>query len=358
MQVWQQQWITKNSEQDGVWTAADYELFQRLNFSEDQSSAFLNAVTQGLRPFEPAAEPESGRLLTFTIRFSDDEELQASLRQAVSGMRKEDWITVRDLWIETSAVDTGRSEDNELGHEGANLEARIMNGLGLFKEVKDTRKAREDTDDRLALEYPLDFQSLLAPLTAEESQEIEDSEQRLRGILAKQQATVEVWQTALNTWRELDRLEDGEDIPLTLINDDEEGFVKTGETKERAKRRLETTFGDDNSATFLIDGSFTRTQLVFVKIFGIEGTDDTPGVPGVLGQAFLTALEAAKNKAFNIGLQTRIDTWTAAIPQTLALLVESRETQQTRQEEREARAAFVLREQRAIAAYDNAFPKE
>lgn len=349
MQVWQQEWIIKNKEQNGVWTAADYELFQRLHFSEDQSSAFLDAITQRLRLFEPAAESVSGRLSTFTIRFSDDEELQASLRLAVSGMRKEDWVTVRDLWIETSTANNGVPEDYELGPEGANLEARIMNGLGLFKEVRDTRKALEDKDAQLVQDYPLDFQSLQAPLTDEEKQEIEESEQRLRGIMATQQATVQVWQNALSTWRELDLLQNGEDIPLTLINDDVEGFAKTGETKQRAMRRLEATFGDDQSTTFLKDGSFKRVRNAFVEVFGDKGA---------LGPPFLTALEGTKDKKFDEGLESRIDIWIEAIPETLDGLVDSQETQEEREEERKARAALVLREERAIAAYDNAFPEE
>eukprot|EP00752_Nemacystus_decipiens_P018566 g16645.t1 len=138
LEEWQRRWIQQTIEQQGKWSPEQYELFQRRFFSEDQSSDFIEAL-RGLieDEYEPA---KPSHYLTVTL--SKAEEKEQALQRAVSRMFKADWVVMAGLWLD----DENGIPDamDELGPEGDALWTRLVNGVTLFEDADDARKAVED----------------------------------------------------------------------------------------------------------------------------------------------------------------------------------------------------------------------
>eukprot|EP00752_Nemacystus_decipiens_P016983 g15208.t1 len=138
LEEWQRRWIQQTIEQQGKWSPEQYELFQRRFFSEDQSSDFIEAL-RGLieDEYEPA---KPSHYLTVTL--SKAEEKEQALQRAVSRMFKADWVVMAGLWLD----DENGTPDamDEFGPEGDALWTRLVNGVALFEDADDARKAVDE----------------------------------------------------------------------------------------------------------------------------------------------------------------------------------------------------------------------
>lgn len=77
-----------------------------------------------------------------TVRLSKNEAKREALQRAVSRMFKADWVVMAGLWLDD---ENGVPEEmDEFGPEGDALWTRLLNGVALFEEMEDARKAVED----------------------------------------------------------------------------------------------------------------------------------------------------------------------------------------------------------------------
>lgn len=137
-QEWQRKWIQQTIEQQGKWSPEQYELFQRRYFSEDQSSDFIEALNRLI-----AAEYQTAKAAHYlTVKLSESEAKEEALQRAVSRMLKADWVVMAGLWLD----DENGIPDamDEFGPEGDGLWTRLLNGVALFEDMENAKKATTD----------------------------------------------------------------------------------------------------------------------------------------------------------------------------------------------------------------------
>lgn len=179
-QEWQRRWIGQNREQGGLWSAEDYQLFQRRYFAEDQSGGeFVKHLEDGLKELQ-SDDPTK----YIIVNLSDKEAKKTALQRAVSGMLKADWVVLRDLWFEDEDS-SGVFDSDELGPEGDSLWSRILSGVGLFEEMKEADQALKRLEQDMVKAFPK--VDLKTPITDVERDTDDDQLQELKDKLAEVQ---------------------------------------------------------------------------------------------------------------------------------------------------------------------------